>query len=197
MARALKLEVFDLFASPVGQHDPQVSLPGEEQKLQAFEKGYAAGWDDALDAQSANNKRICSELDQSLQDLSFTYHEARSQVLNDLKPLLTELTDTFLPSLSRETFSQLICDRALAISQDMPQSRIALHLRPEDVPLVEGLLEGQSPHLELEITSDETLEPGQASLIFDDAEEEIDLNGAFRELRAAMDNFYQPNRKAE
>lgn len=196
MARAFELEIFDdAMAAGIG-HDHRGSLPEEEQKLQSFEKGYSAGWDDAVNAQSSDKKRVSSELDQSLQGLSFTYHEARSQILNDLKPLLTALTETLLPSLALEQFGQKLSERIFAIAQATPQSAITLRLRAEDIPLVEELLAGQT-HLDLDITPDGSLGPGQAALRFGDAEEEINFDSAFQEIRAALSDFYQPNKKAE
>ena len=48
----------------------------EEQRLASFEQGYSAGWEDAVQAQEQSRGQVSAELAKSLEDMSFTYHEA-------------------------------------------------------------------------------------------------------------------------
>ena len=46
-----------------------------DQKLEAFENGFQAGWEDAIAAQSETQSFVSSGLASSLQNASFEYHE--------------------------------------------------------------------------------------------------------------------------
>ena len=47
----------------------------------SYETGYSAGWDDAVRAETEAHKRISAEFARNLQDLGFTFHEARAHVI--------------------------------------------------------------------------------------------------------------------
>ncbi len=108
-----KLEVFD--ATPAAKPDPglvttQVSAI-EESKLASYEQGYKAGWDDAAAALAEDQTRIRADLARNLQQLSFTYQEARSHILKAVEPLLEEMVGRLLPDMARETLAPLCWNR--------------------------------------------------------------------------------------
>ena len=65
----------------------------EEAKVASFEQGYSAGWDDAVAAQQGDQGRIRADLARNLQSLSFTFQDARSHVLQSIKPLILEMVN--------------------------------------------------------------------------------------------------------
>ena len=75
----------------------------ETERLESFDKGYRAGWDDAIKAKTDEGTQQADAVVQALQDLSFTYHEVHAQLLSNLSPLLDEILQKILPSLARET----------------------------------------------------------------------------------------------
>lgn len=78
----------------------------EEARLEAFEKGYKDGWDDALRAATRTQDQISNELAQAIQDASFNYVEARNSVISDLRSLASLTIQKILPDAD----SQLIID---------------------------------------------------------------------------------------
>ena len=84
------------------------SETNEDQQLQAFEKGYQAGWDDAVKAQADSIAKVSAEFGQNLQDMSFTYHEALSKLTLSIQPVLAEIIDKLLPSLAQKTLGPQI-----------------------------------------------------------------------------------------
>jgi flagellar assembly protein FliH len=101
--KALNLEVFDI---PQPQaNTPVVMLEAiafEEAKLSAYDQGYRAGWDDAVQAQSSDQAQISAELARNLKSLSFTFAEARGHVLAAMQPLLADIVARLLPTISHE-----------------------------------------------------------------------------------------------
>mgnify|MGYP003515970463 CR=1 FL=1 len=77
----LKLEVFE--ADEAAQQTPSQQVPSadQESRLEAYEQGYRAGWEDAAAAHAEDQRRIRVDLARSLQALGFTYQEARAHVL--------------------------------------------------------------------------------------------------------------------
>ena len=82
----------------------------EEAKLVSFEKGYTAGWDDAIEAKDKETTHVSATLATSLEDLSFTYHEAQSQLMESLDPMFKVLTSVILPDTMAATFGHHVID---------------------------------------------------------------------------------------
>ncbi len=76
--RALKLEVFG--ATPVTASAPS-DVDVEEVRLAGYETGYQSGWDDATTEREKSDQLIAADLERNLRDISFTYAEARNEVL--------------------------------------------------------------------------------------------------------------------
>ena len=89
------MSVFPLeeFSIKIVSNDPKLmpETSFEEHRLEAYEQGYKAGWDDAATAQADDHTRISAGFARNLQELSFTYHEAKGQILGSLEPLLKEM----------------------------------------------------------------------------------------------------------
>ena len=81
---------FGSFSDPILTTDAASSDEQESVRLEAFEKGYQAGWDDSSIAHQTEREKVSSELAQNLQDMSFTYHEAYAKLSLAMKPLLTK-----------------------------------------------------------------------------------------------------------
>ena len=98
MSGAFPLEEFPDKPVPVKRADPDgpQSPQGDSEeietlKVSAYDSGYKAGWDDAAAAQASEQNQIGAELAKNLQDFSFTFHEARVQVMKSMQPLLLEI----------------------------------------------------------------------------------------------------------
>ncbi len=83
--------------SPAAQGDDAL----EELRLAAFEQGYSAGWEDAVQKGTGADARFSEALTQTLQDLSFPFHELRGQMLTAMTPLFDCLSETLVPNLAR------------------------------------------------------------------------------------------------
>ncbi|MBC7131927.1 MAG: flagellar biosynthesis protein [Roseovarius sp.] len=167
----------------------------EEERLAAFEKGYQAGWDDAVRAQSEEGHRITADLAQNLQDLRFTYEEAYSAVMAALRPLLTEMTASVLPQMARESLAPRIAEMLHDHARALGRQPIEIAAAPEDLPRLEHLADGG---LELRLVADDTLGAGQVYLRFGESEAEIDLPEVLAGITAAVSGFFdaQPEGKA-
>ncbi len=166
----------------------------EGQKLESFEKGYRAGWDDAIAAQADDRTRISSALGQHLQDLSFTYHEAYGQVLASLTPLLSELVETFLPQVARATIGMHIAEHLEKLTADIANCEVEIAVSPDNMEAVAPHLEG-SFGFPIKLVTDDTLANEQADIRFGDQERQIDLGDLAKSVNEAVQGFAHDNQR--
>lgn len=186
---ALRLEVFETGPRKAGTTVVVESDALEEERLAAFDKGYAAGWDDATAAQSDDQARIRADLARHLQSLGFTFHEARSHVLAALKPLLMQIVARLLPEMSRETLAPVVLETLMPLAEAMADQPVALVLNPAARPAVESLI-GQATGLPLDLREEPTLGEGQVYLRLGAEEVLVDLDRAVAEIAASVRDFF-------
>lgn len=142
----LRLEVFELTES--GAAKAETVPVTEEARLQGYEQGYAAGWEDAVAAQSAEQARLQAELARNLQSLSFTFEEARVHVMAALGPFLQQLVTRLLPEIARAALAPVVQETLLPLAAQASESPVILRINPVARRHVEDLLaRGPSPPL--------------------------------------------------
>ena len=185
----IKLEVF---RTPESSGDAPVVVAStelEDMRLAAYDKGYGAGWEDAMAAAKAEGAQISSELAHNLQNLSFTYHEARSHILRGLRPVLTALTEKLLPELAQQSLSHLVLDTLTPLLDDGGEGQVTLTLHPASRAKVERLLT-EAAGLSVTIREDACIGQGQVYLQLGHAEQGIDLDRALAEISRAVHDFF-------
>jgi len=192
----LKLEVFENAGAAPARTDTVVLDTGslEEAKLDAFETGYAAGWEDAIAAQGEEQSRLRADLARNLQALSFSYAEARSHILQALEPLMEEMVARLLPPLARESFCPLLLETLIPLAGKLADTPVTLVINPCNRVAVETALARETA-LPLAIEEEGSLGEGQAYLRSGRLETRLDLDRAVSEIAEAVRGFFALNRK--
>lgn len=186
----LKLEVFEIEVEEGSSRTVVLdTLALEETKLASYEAGYAAGWEDAMAAQSDEQTQIRADLARNLQGLSFTYHEARDHVLRAIEPLLREVVDKLLPTLAQDVLSPTILDILLPLAEQMAEVPITLVISPSARPAIEPVLE-QAAGLPITVMEEPSLSEGQVYLRLGAIETQINLDRATKDISAAVRGFF-------
>ncbi len=192
------MSIFQLeeFSTHIVSNDPKLATNTslEEHRLEAFEQGYKAGWDDAAAAQSEEQSRVAADFARNLQELSFTYHQARGKILGSLEPLLKEMVSKVLPKLATDNLSQIIVDEVLAVSQTQTEAGIQIVISPSNRPALERLLETQDS-LDVTIIDEPSMAEGQAYLRFAQTENQIDLESVLSGFSQSVDGFFEQQEK--
>lgn len=191
---ALRLEVFETEQSSGGRTVVLDTMHLEETKLASYDSGYAAGWEDAAAAQSGDRTHIQAELARNLQALSFNFHEARSHVLQSLRPLLSEIVAKLLPTLARETLAPVVLEALMPMAEKLADAPVSIVLNPASRPAVEALLETNTS-LPLHITEEPSLSEGQVYLKLGDSETQVNLDRAIAEISVAVRGFFEISEK--
>ncbi|MDJ0627409.1 MAG: flagellar biosynthesis protein [Rhodobacter sp.] len=192
----LQLEDFDAgTAEPLhvaGQ--PAMSAITEADRMAAYEKGYQAGWDDAARAEAEDQTRIGTDFARNLQELSFTFHEARAHVIQAMQPLLTQMTGTLLPALVSETLAETVWQELEPLVEECADAPIDLMVAPESRAALEARVP-DTAMATLRITEEPSLAPGQVYLRMGRTERKIDLTGAQDRMIQAIDALYAQNER--
>lgn len=169
----------------------------EELRLTAFEQGYSAGWEDAIAAQSSEQGRISAELARNLEDLSFTYHEALTQMLAGLRPLFHALTETVLPELMAQTFAGHIVEQLCDMAQEQGAQSVVLSVPSGVASTLKPILD-QGFTMPVQIVEDPGFVAGQAGLRIGAHEQIIDCEHLLTTIRDNVEAFfYQTNKEIE
>lgn len=192
---ALRLEVFDVPGAS-SKHAAIVVDAGalEDIRMQAYEQGYTAGWDDAAAAQTDDQTRIKSDFARNLQSLGFTFQEARMHVLRAIQPLLLQIISRLLPEMARETLASIALETLMPLADEMADAPVTVVLNPVSRPAVEALLE-QATGLPLVVIEEPSLGEGQVYLRMGDNETRIDLDRATASIANAVRDFFDHTEK--
>lgn len=184
----LRLEVFETAELSEG---PAVLMPEEieDLRLSAYERGYIAGYEDASRRAETEAAARQSRVAAAIEQMNFTYHEARAHCLAGLEPLLKTLLASVLPAAAREALIPVVVEELLPIAATRADRTLRLHVPPgrqaEFRMAFEGLV---LPPLTL--VEDPELDDGQAEFRSDCDESRIDLSGTIARIGSALNAHY-------
>ncbi len=160
----------------------------EEHQLEAFEQGYQAGWEDSARAHAEDQTRIGEELAATLQQVSFTFHDAQAKVMNALRPLFHQVAETLLPELARATLPHLIAEQLTSLASDQSGETLTLTVSDHDRPAIEATL-SRYGNYSVRILSRPDFPAGRAEISAVQEERRIDLGDVIQEMTQALEAF--------
>ncbi|MEX0306355.1 MAG: ABC transporter ATP-binding protein [Ruegeria sp.] len=160
----------------------------EEQRLAAFEQGYGAGWDDAIQAQEQGRAQLSTELSTTLSDLSFTYQEALTRMTLSLEPMFQSLVQVVLPETVERGFATRLTEQLCEMARDQIGQPMQLTVPAGTSEQIESILpQDFSPNPR--IVEDSSLQPGQACLQVGTARREVDCAALLTAIALAFDAY--------
>ena len=172
----------------------QAAAKAEQESASAYESGYKAGWDDAVNAEADDQTRISAEFARHLQEISFTFHEARAHIIKSIMPVLTGMVEKILPETARATLGPQILEILQPMIADLAENPVEIAVAPANLPLLEPILaEAGLPAVQLR--EETTLSEGQAFLRVGRVEKKIDLAEAIEQIHDAVNALSQLNER--
>ena len=188
MSIAHLLEEFDDLGD--GASDISISeMKLEEEKLQAFERGYGAGWEDASKAEAGDREKLTSDFANNLRELSFTYQEAYGQMVRSLEPLLTRIVSSVLPEIARKSLGPQISETLVEAAKSVGKQTVEIVVSPGNGEIVGEML-GAQMGFPIKLIEEASLGEGQAYLRFGDAERQIDYDDVLAGVSRAVAAFF-------
>lgn len=195
MSSSLRLESFEVAERSPGPAGGE-SLEIEEARLASFECGYAAGWEDAANAQKEDKASQQAELSRNLQGLSFTYHEARAHVLDAVHPLLSAMIDKLLPEIAHQSLPEVVLRQLAKVAEELADTPVTLEVHPASAAMLNALLQSENAP-PFRIVEEPTLSEGQVYLRLGAREMQINLDRAIAQMRTMVEAFFQTSLEAE
>jgi len=130
-----------------------------------------------------------------LQELSFTYHQARGQILGSLEPLLKEMVSKILPKLANDNLPQTIIDEVLSIAQTQTDAGVQIVISPSNRPALEKLIEETQDTFQITIIEEPSMADGLAYLRFAETEKQIDLSSILTSFAHSVDGYFAQQEK--
>lgn len=173
--------------------EPQAD-PLEEVKLEAFEQGFNAGWEDAEKTHGAERSQMNAAVVQRMQDMTFTYHEALSNLTQRMQPLMTDVVTKLVPGVATSSMRAHLMSEIDRLTRNAAEGAIEIAAAPQ---VVDALREALDDALDapFNIVADETLGDGQLFLRIAKAEREINIDAIRSGLTQALDAFFEPSRQ--
>lgn len=189
------LEDFSEIAPPLPPQDTEdEDVEIEDFKLEAFERGYSAGWEDALEAQSGRQGKLSDTLELRLQDLSFTYHEALNQMSENLKPVLNCLFEEILPISMAATLAPRMADEVARLAQSSVATPVVLLVPTGTRDAVLGLL-SRDHQMPIDVRENQDLTEDEVRLKIDGTTYDIDSGSTIKAIRNAIEDYLYHTRK--
>jgi len=195
MSRPLQLEDFgsgafgytpSVAAPPAGANTS--AGPTDDTDLAAYENGYKSGWDDCAAAEAEGQRRIGADLAANLSDLSFTYAEARRDVLQSLGPLFEEMAAQLLPTLAAEAVSPVVLSELQRVAETSTENEATLFASPVSIPVLQRLIDSQ-PEIAVTLEAEPAYAEGQVSIRYQGRQRDIDLSEAAERMAQALRGF--------
>ena len=193
MAAKFPLEDFGL-PSRKQQVDASSAALVERARNDGYEAGYQSGWDDAVAAEQDRDKQISEEFARNLQDLGFTYHEARAHVVSSVSELLDDLIGTIFPDLLGDAVGLHFLRSVKEATSELADGPIQIVVNPSDADVLSGMTDAVTS-LPVKVVVEEALVPGQAYFKLGSHEKRIDLDKSLQDLRHALDGVKNANRE--
>ncbi|MFY2824399.1 ABC transporter ATP-binding protein [Ruegeria sp. MALMAid1280] len=160
----------------------------EEQRLAAFEQGYSAGWEDSVQAQEQSRGQVSAELAKSLEDMSFTYHEAVTRMTLSLEPMFQSLVQVILPETLDRGFAARLVEQLAEMAREQVGQPMQIFVPAGRTGEVEVLLP-QDLSSPTRVIEDPSLETGQARLQVGTSQREVDCSGLLTSVAGAFDAY--------
>lgn len=152
----------------------------EDQKLQVFEEGYSAGWDDAIAAQAKHTNIATEVFVQNLRDLSFTYQEALTQMSQDLARFMDVLCNILMPKTLDTTFVETVRQQLTDVALESAAGQVEIKCSKARLVLLQENLSEDLP-MPVIVSEDQQLDTDEVSLSLGPNEQVCDISSILRE----------------
>lgn len=185
-------KIYEDFGEARQLSKPAANLNSEEiedQKLDAFENGYQAGWDDAVKVHNETRAQINEALTESLRDLSFEYHQMRRDFSEAARSIVSEVIDKALPAMARATLGAHLKDLVTSHARKALDSGVELTIHPDVFAEMSDLLDDELSAT-VTLIEDNSLSSMQAMLRLGKQEHEVDLERTIKDMRESISTFF-------
>ncbi|WP_439560071.1 hypothetical protein [Roseinatronobacter sp.] len=179
----LKLEVFE---TAMPDEEPLLDAEAAEAlRVQSYEQGYGAGWQDALQQMRDEDALREGAALEALQAISFTYNEAHAALEASFLSLTETLIEKLVPEIMRLSLPGLVLEGLQQAAARPARSPLTLYCAPLARPALEHVV-AAVPGIEIQLLEEASYTEAQVALRVDDHQKTIDLDAVITQLRDAF-----------
>jgi flagellar biosynthesis/type III secretory pathway protein FliH len=192
--QAFKLEEFDIFSDATAANlgdqtfgefyktevDPKADPISTPQP--GYEGGYKAGWEDAEKKLQDLKQSIRYELSQNLQDIAFTFIDAKVLALRAIEPVIKAIIDHLLPKTLHLTLGARLVETIQDMAKRCADTDLRLNVSTQDLSEISELMKSDGATL-IKIVEEPSLKSGQVYIGLGEIEEMIDFSEVFTEMK--------------
>lgn len=164
-------------------------------RLEGFDAGYKAGWDDATKALKDNTDSIFTILRENLSDLTFTYHEARNGILKSLAPVIEEIIQSVLPMILHNSFPAFVLETIQEIASDSSNPTVNLRAHPDHADILSKEL-NHGLDMPFQVKGDRCLSKDTALLEIGHTGMEIEFTAFLEKISGTVSTFFDPEKES-
>ena len=167
---------------------------GDGANMQLESPDYRRGKADGLvHAETQNSAKIAqsiSEISSTLNDMAFGYEEARHHILEQMQPLVRQVSDNVLPNIAKVVFGAHLFEVINLEIHKSASSPIQIGIAPDLLPTFDSLKNFDH----CVFVSNPNLTDGQAVIQQNDVETFLDLPSLILALQTALNGLESPER---
>jgi hypothetical protein len=186
-------------APPMGGFDLPLGAPAAGGSGPDYDAGYKAGWEDAEKRDEADARRLSEALLHSVQDLTFTLHEARVHVLKLVRPLVEAMISSLVPQVAEASLPMIVAEEIEKIAMDLAEEPLVLRICNDDRMALERALSEAQATLRVKLVAEPSLVQGQVLISTESFEKRVDLDEvrtrvilSLRTLTSDLQTFNEP-----
>jgi flagellar assembly protein FliH len=188
MGQVLPLEDF----AGEGSSGPFVANSSDQKDHEkvGFDKGYKAGWDDAVAEARDQDMQARANCATALQEIDFTYFEARQHVTSSFKPLIEAIIGAILPEAAQHALAPLVVEEIQKLTK-LSDTPITILCAPDACAELSTLVEtfAKGP---VTVRGEDSLAATQVQLHFDGGLSEINVDAAVSAIRDTIQAHFAP-----
>ncbi len=171
-------------------HEVQPNAENKHAQREAFDEGYRDGWNDAVKEARSEESAVQNNIATALQELGFTYFEARQHIMGSFKPLLETMLKSVLPHASSASLVEFVQEELKNLAE-LVEPPIRILCAPENHDQLSALVatNGSTP---IEVHAEETLAGSQIKLCYADGFTALDADAAIKRIEIAIADFFAP-----
>lgn len=163
----------------------------ERLKAEAFEAGYASGWEDAIASDKTARMQLEAEFERNIQNIAFSFGEAVTQVRGELRDFLAALIEQFLPAIAPEVLREHVRTELLTIGENLTDVPIEVVTSPDCNSTVAEMLSTDFA-MDIHLVEDASLSAGQVYLRLGTREVEVTLEPLMRAVSCQLAALKDP-----
>ncbi len=188
MTIAHLLEDFASFTEDTEQQD-NAEEAIEVSRLDGFEKGYQAGWDDSTNAHNQEMRNLSAEFSQNLQDFGFTYHEAFLHLTNSIEPLLQTILEKILPETAHEFLIHKVISEIKLLTNALSEPYVLATLNQANSERLKSLTSSDA-NVIINIQVDNSMPDSQVIFQISGNEYSFDMDLTISQIKQLVSNYF-------